>query len=122
MNNLFTVIFEDNTSFVGGTLINTKWLEIPAKKIKRIFYKLPYGDCFCLSGYEAYYHMVEATMDLSGKNKGNIKLHFVYIMGRIKDEVIIYKIALKNPDKYVTINKKNINDKWIKKLNVNGWR
>lgn len=122
MNNLFTIIFEDNTSFVGGNLTETKWLEIPVKKIKRIFYKLPYGDCLCLSGYDAYYHMVEATMDLSAKNKGNTKLHFAYIMGRLKENIIIYKIALKNTDKYVTIDKKNINDKWIQKLNVNGWK
>ena len=119
---LFTVIFEDGSAFMGGTLMDTKWLEIPNKKIKRLFYRLPHGDYICLPGYEKYYHFVEATTDLTGKNKGKVILHFAYVMGRIKDNVIIYKISLKNTNNYIMRDKKNINDEWIQKLNINGWK
>jgi len=100
---LFTVIFEDGSQFVGGTsYFETKWMEIPLKKIKRIFYKLPTNDYICLDGYENYYHMVEATKDWMriGGKKGIEKLsnapkiEYAYIMGKLEDKVISYRIIL----------------------------
>lgn len=119
---LFTIIFEDGDNFMGGTLLDTKWLEIPNKKIKRLFYKLPHGDFLCLAGYEKYYHMVEATKDLNGKYRGQVRLEYAYIMGKLGNTVRIYKINLKNKDAYITKQEVDINNTWIKKLNVNGWK
>lgn len=121
--NLFTIVFEDNTSFLGGTdYQNTKWLEIPNKKIKRVFYRLPHGDFLCLSGYEEYYHMVEATKDLNGKLAGIVTVEYSYIMGKIDNKVIIYKIDLQNKGDYVSRQELDINDKLVKTFNVNGWK
>lgn len=118
---IFTVVFEDESIFKGGeNYLDTKWLEIPNKKIKRIFYKLPYGDFLCLSGYDTYYHMIEATKDLNGRRRGEVRIEYAYIMGKRKDDIIVYKIDLKNKNS-VIINR-NKNNEWIKKLNSNGWK
>jgi len=119
---LFTVIFEDGDSFMGGILLDTKWLEIPNKKIKRLFYKLPHGDFLCLAGYEKYYHMIEATKDLNGVRRGEVRLEYAYIMGKLGTKIIIYKINLKNKENYIIRTELDINDKWIKQLNSNGWK
>jgi hypothetical protein len=126
---LFTVIFEDGSHFIGGnSYFKTKWLEIPLKKIKRIFYKLPSNDYICLAGYEKYYHMVEATKDLMGKEKGIIKLPYVYIMGEKGNKVRSYRITLlpKDNNRYkmgdVTSRIFDINDKFIQGLNPDNWR
>jgi len=121
--NLFTIVFEDNTSFLGGTdYRNTKWLEVPNKQIKRVFYRLPHGDFLCLSGYEEYYHMVEATKDLNGKFAGIVSVEYAYIMGKTNNKVIIYKIDLRNKENYVSRKELDINDKWVKTFNENGWK
>jgi len=126
---LFSVVFEDGSLFVGGTsYFESKWLEIPNKKIKRIFYRLPNNDYICLGGYEKYFHMIEATQDLTGPLKGKVKLHYAYIMGKLKDKVISYRITLFNNenDKYrigdITMRIFDINNEKIKKLNSSNWR
>jgi len=135
---LFTVIFEDGSNFIGGTsYFETKWMEIPNKKIKRIFYKLPTDDYIRLDGYEKYFHMIEVTKDWAriGKNKVEIiknlnkpKLEYDYIMGKLKDKVISYRIVLSNKknDKFrigdITMRIFDINDEKIKGLNPNNWR
>lgn len=141
---LFTVIFEDGTNFIGGTsYFETKWMEIPYKKIKRIFYKLPTDDYICLSG-DKYFHMVEATKDwarIGGdkvvKLKGQPRVEYSYIMVRKNDKVTSYRITLigKNSaeknchigsNKYrigdITVREFNINDEKIQKLNPDIWR
>jgi len=119
MKSLYTVIFNDKSSFIGGTFSETKWLDIPNKSIKRIIYSLPNGDNLVLNGYLKYFHMCEAVTDLSGKNKGKTKLEFDYIMGKKDGIVTCYKI---------NINTKNIEkilykeeDKFIEGLNKQGW-
>lgn len=126
---LFKVIFEDGTNFIGGTnYFETKWLEIPLKKIKRIFYKLPTNDYILLDKYEKYFHMVEALKDITGKEKGIVKLQYTYIMGQRDNKVTSYRITLfnKGNDKFkqgdITVRVFNINDEKIKKLNPDIWR
>ena len=127
---LFTIIFKDNSHYVGNTsYFDTGWLGItPNKPIKRIFYKLPNEDCICLDGYEKYFRMSEACKDLNGKQKGKVKIQYDYIMGLKKDEVTCYRITL-HEDKDarykkgdITIRIFNINDKFIKGLNPDNWR
>lgn len=127
---LFEIIFKDGSIFKGGTsYFETNWLNIPIKKpIKRIFYLLPSGDHLCLSGYSKYFHMIEATTDLTGKNKGKTILRYAYIMGQKGEQVRSYRITLFNnkDDKFkacdITTRIFNINDDKIKKLNQDIWR
>ena len=126
---LFIIIFEDGSNFTGGTnYFETKWLEIPFKKIKRIFYLLPSMDTICLDGYDKYFHMVEATTDLNGRLAGQTILRYAYIMGQKGNKVVSYRITLFNRenDKFrtgdITVREFNINDEKIKKLNPDIWR
>jgi len=123
---LYNIIFEDKSIFVGGDYHNTKWSDIPNKKIKRIFYTLPDGNRLCLEGYEKYYQMIEVTEDIHGKTKGKKRIEFVYIMGKKKGFITTYKIALfKNSKHEIGDIKRTIykeENKWIKKLNFEGWK
>jgi len=127
---LFLVIFEDNTQFKGGEdYFNTLWLKIPKdKKIKRLFYRLPNNDYICLSNYDSFFHMIEATNDIMGSRKGIPTLRYAYIMGKKNDLVTSYRITLfqdKN-DKYktgdITKREMSITHEKIKGLNPNNWR
>jgi hypothetical protein len=117
-------VFEDDTKFVGGTYMDTKWNEIPLKKIKQILYHLPGGDWLTLGGYDKYYHMIEATTDLIGKNRGKVRLRYAYIMGQVDDNVIRYKISLESQNNKIDVEKELFKetDKEIIKLNSIGWK
>lgn len=126
---LYYIIFKDKTKFIGGiSLKESKWTNIPNKQIERLYYLLPTGDFLCFSGYEKYYHMVEATMDLMGPSKGIENIEYIYIMGKKKDKVISYRITLLNRKgaRYkvgdITVREFNINEDKIKKLNPIGWK
>jgi len=125
---LYIVIFLDNSRFVGGvSYFESKWLSIPLKPIKRIFYLLPSMDYLCLEG-EKYFRMSEGLKDITGKEKGIVKLQYDYIMVKRNNKVISYRITLtsKDNERYksgdVTIREFNENDKFIKGLNPNNWR
>jgi len=120
---LFTVIFEDKSYFIGGTsYFQTKWKEVPHKKIKRIFYRLPDGNHLCLENYDKYYHMIEAITDLNGTDKQKTKLENAYIMGKIGDKVVSYRIILRK-DSIGSIIREELpfKSEKIQKLNPNGW-
>jgi len=117
---LFVAVLEDESIYTGGDYYKTKWIEIPDKKIKRLFYTLPDGNHLCLDMYDKYYHFIEGTNDLNGKNNGKVNLEYAYIMGSKNDKVICYKINLKNSN--IERIEYNINDTFIKSLNSLGWR
>lgn len=119
---LFSIILEDNSVFLGGEdYFNTKWKEIPNKKIKRIFYLLPTGDYFCLSGYDQYYHYVEVIKDLNGPKSGQTQFQHACLMGRKEDKVVSYQIDLKNKTK-LEYQVYNIQDEAITRLNASAWK
>ena len=120
MKSLYTVIFEDKTSYVGDNYFKTGWVEMPNKPIKRIIYTLPNGDNLVLNGYESYFHMCEAVQDLSGKNKGKTKLEFDYIIGKLRSLVTVYKINIINGKIEKKIYKET--DKFVVGLNKTGWK
>jgi hypothetical protein len=124
VKDLYTIIFADESKFIGGDYKHTKWNEIPNKKIKRIFYSLPDGDHLTLSGYEEYYHMIEATQDLTGKNRGVVTLRYAYLMGKVGTKVVIYKIDLETRQGTRKISKEiyDIKDQKIQELNPQGWK
>lgn len=124
---LFVAVLEDDTTFVGGSSYEkSRWLELPDKKIKRLFYTLPDGNHVCLELYDKYFHMIEATTDLNGKNSGRVNIEYAYIMGSKDNKIICYKINLKQrPDK----NLGNIErieyvktDPFVIGLSKDGWR
>lgn len=133
---LYTVFFKDGSHFIGGNnYFDTKWLEIPDKKINRVFYRLPDGDYLCLPNYDEYYHMVEATKDwMRIRKKQQILLNkkpvieYVYIMGKKKNKVTSYRITLfdKLDSRYklgdITRREYNIKDEKIMGLNPEGWK
>lgn len=126
---LFTVIFKNMTKYVGKTnYFDTGWNQIPNKPIKTIFYRLPDGNHLVLSGYDNYFHMLEATMDLNGKNKGITKVEYAYIMGRKNGKVKSYRITLLNKkgDKYkagdITVREFDETHERIKGLNPSNWK
>jgi hypothetical protein len=120
MNSLFTLVFDDNSTFAGGTLEDTKWTHIPDKKIRSMFYLLPTGDYLSLGGYDKYYHMIECTSDLTGDNKGKLTLEYVYIMGKKNEYVNVYKINLK--DGNINFKQYLKDSEFITKLNSSFWR
>lgn len=119
---LYHITFIDNTTYNGGeSVFDSKWLQIPKdKKIKTLFYSLPFGDYLVLSGYDKYYHNIEGVEDLNGKNAGKVNIEYIYLIGKIKDKAIRYKIDIKKQ----TIIKEmfKCEDKEIKELNVESWR
>jgi hypothetical protein len=118
---IFIALFEDNTNFSGGLdYFNTKWKELPNKKIRTLFYRLPFGDYLSLSGYEKYYHMVEATNDLNGENAGKVQIRNVYILGKKENKVYIYKINIEGNRIENTV--LNENDRTVLELNPQGWK
>jgi len=124
MKPLYHILFEDGIQYVGGNnFFDTKWKQIPNKKIVKLFYRLPGGDYLLLAGYDKYFHMVEAVKNLNGKNKGKIILENVYLMGKKGDKVVVYKIGLLLNKNLGKIEKqiKNLEDKEIKGLNPNNW-
>ena len=123
-NKLFSIVFEDNTTFEGGfDYSDTKWKNIPInKKIRSLFYRTPFGEYLCLSGYDKYYHMIEATVDLNGKNRGKSKIDCVRLFARKGEKVKVYKFNLLNNIDKIEVNIKDKEDNFIKKLNPIFWR
>jgi hypothetical protein len=70
--------------------------------------------------------MQEAVCDLNGKSKGQTRLEYSYIMGKIDNKVVCYKISLqdKGNKKVGNIERTeyDINDQFIVGLASNGWR
>ena len=81
INSIFNIIFDDNSKFIGGdSYFDTKWNQIPNKKIRTLFYKMPSGDFLGFRKYEKYYHIVEATTDLNGINAGKKNIEYLYCL------------------------------------------
>lgn len=119
---LFHIIFDDNTTYEGGTLENTYWKEIPDKKIRSLFYQIPFGDILCLSGYDKYYHIVECTCDLNGDKKGQTIIHSIRLLARKNGVIKIYQFNLLDRNKPIEIKILSIEDEFIKKLNPSFWK
>lgn len=121
MESIFTIVFSDDTIFKGGdSYFDTKWMEIPDKKIRTIFYQIPKGDGLVMSGYDKYFHMVEVTKNIIGENKETVNLEFVYLLGKINSKVYGYKMDFKtgNLERIELLEK----DKWIQELNPIIWK
>jgi len=127
---LYTIIFKNGDTYIGGKdRYNSGWLGIlPNKPIKRIFYRLPDNNYLCLEGYEKYFHMIEATNDLTGRNKGKVIIRNAYIMGKRNNKIESYRISLHEDKdsryKVGDIVKRefDLNSKFAKGLNKDNFR
>jgi len=117
---LFNIFFNDGSNYQGGTLEQPKWLDIPDKPIRSIFYSLPLGDFLTLIGYEKYYHFVEVCKDLNGDRSGQVQLEFAYLIGKKGNDYRIYKISLRTGQIQIIDTDKD--NEMIKQLNPIGWK
>lgn len=117
--NLYTIIFKDTEKYSGGTLLETKWLNIPDKEISTIFYTLPTGDVLCLTHFKRIYHFVEATKDIMGKEKGKVKIEFTHLLLEREERILHYKI---NQINGFILYEDITNSDMINQLNPNGWK
>ncbi len=120
---IYTVIFEDNTKYLGGeNYYNIGWFNVPQKKIKQILYRFPNNNVIQLEGYDNYYQYVEVIKILTGKERGKISPEYAYLIGKKNNEVIRYRISLKDKNEKIKIERFNIADREISKLNFKGWK
>jgi len=97
-NSIFKVLFQDDSTFNGGTSIHSsRWLEIPDKPIKRLEYFFCSGEGIILEGFESYLCFVEAVGTVAGQvgncpkcgSKGKISKKITkYTNEQIKQEFI----------------------------------
>jgi hypothetical protein len=113
---LFEIIFDDGEIFKGGTMENTKWLEIPAnKKIKGILYHYAFGRTLALKDFDKVYHYIEVCKDLNGLNAGKVRMDKLVLIVKKNNINTIYENGIK-------IKELSDEDEWIKSLNRIGWR
>ena len=117
---LYTLIFVDNTIFDGGDLKTTKWMEVPDKLIRSMFYFLPSGDMLGISNFKRIYHYVEVAYDLMGDKKGILQVEYTHLFIEKKDKILHYKIGQRKTNISLEILDKE--DKIIKELNPIGWK
>ena len=121
MNPLYEITFVDNEKFIGGTLAETKWMQIPDKEIKRFtYYVLNTRQTIVEENFKRVYHYVEVCSDISGDKKGQVQLEYAYLLIEIGNEIIHYKINLKSNK--ILVETHNLNDKFISELNPLGWK
>jgi hypothetical protein len=121
MNPLYEIIFIDDEKFIGGTLTETKWMEIPDKKIKKFIYYVPNTrQIISEENFRRVYHYVEVCSDLSGDKKGITQLEYSYLIFEKEYEYEGYKINLKTKKiETILLTKDN---EMIKNLNPIGWK
>ena len=94
MKRLRFITHYENNETVHGNPLGSKdslWTSLPKKPIIALKYTLPNAkDSIKLSGYEEYLHMIEAVMPVGR----TAVIENVYLMGRIGDVVVSYRITI----------------------------
>lgn len=80
---MYKVVFEDDSTFESESA-NSKWNEMPEKKIKKLLYYFG-KDCIVFEGFEAYNHLIEKVQFMMGRS-GN-RTTKVILMGKYKEEI-----------------------------------
>jgi hypothetical protein len=121
MNPLYEVIFVDDSKFIGGTLAETKWMQIPDKEIKKFTYFVPNKkQIISEENFKRVYHYVEVTQDIHQGNKGAVNLEYSYLIFEKEFEYEGYRINLKTKKIENLLLKKD--NEYIKILNPIGWK
>ena len=79
---MYKITFEDNTVFYGGQPQNSKWNEIPDKKIIQIDYQLG-NKRIIMKDYDGYNHIVKHAQIF---NHGQC-IYQIILMGKENDKV-----------------------------------
>lgn len=87
---MFKIIFEDDTLFLGGNLLKTRWNEI-FKSIKSIEYYFKEKKLY-LEGFDQYNHLVEATWDMTNKKT---KIERTHLLVKYNDWYLDYTFNFK---------------------------
>ena len=119
MNPLYEIIFVDNEKFIGGTLAETKWMQIPDKEIKRFTYYVPNTkQTIVEDNFLRVYHFCECCTDLSGDKKGQVQLEYSYLIFEKEFEFEGYRINLRTKKIENILLKKD--NPWVNSLNPMG--
>ena len=112
---MYKITFEDDTVFDGGTPEDSKWNDIPDKKIQKIDYRL--GNMqFYMGGFEKYNHVVE-KYQLVNKNMKFISK--VILMGCTNERVYQVIFDIRNNKILRTLTKYG---KEYMGKNTTGWK
>ena len=119
--NLYTIIFEDNSVYQGGDLINTLWTGIPDKPIKKFTYYVPNTkQTIVEDNFLRVYHFCECCTDLSGDKKGQVQLEYSYLIFEKEFEYEGYRTNLRTKKIENILLKKD--NPWVNSLNPMGWK
>jgi len=112
---MYSITFEDNTTFLGGEPSDSKWNKIPDKLIKRIEYSI-LNQTIIAEGYESYNHLVERASFVVGKGKS---VRRVLLLFKRNKEVLSIIIDLVKNKIYSNL---SIFGKEYKNKPVTGWK
>jgi hypothetical protein len=111
---LFSIVYNDETTFEGGTVLDSKWNDI-IKPIKSLTYHLGNISIY-LEGYKEYNHILEITTILNSNQPFISKILLLAYDG---NKVIIFKFDLIKQ----TFNKViRIKDREYNKKPASGWK
>lgn len=112
---MYSIYFEDNTVFQGGTIEDSKWNDIPLdKSIIRVEYTINEHKVV-LEGYEAYNHIVEKTFIV---NQGCRANKLILMVKKDQDVMlIVYDLVKQSFKPDLKIFGKEYNNKPVK-----GWK
>jgi len=78
MKSNYRVIFNDKTVFCGDDLTNSRWNEMPNKKIAQIEYHIC-NQTLILSNFKEYNHLVKRVLNINTQEQNIIKLTLLAI-------------------------------------------
>jgi len=107
---MYKIIFEDNTIFNGGHPGDSKWNDMPNKKIKKLEYNIG-KYIIVLENFEAYNHIIEYSYTLSKNNSNIIR---ILIIGKF--DKIFYSIIIDIKNKKIFLKKSRQIEKYT------GWK
>ena len=122
---LFIAILKSGKQYYGGLdYFNPKWKEID-EKVNKVFFRLPDNNYLIMDNYEKYLYLIEGAYDISGKNKGKLKVENLYFMGLRNEIVDSYRITMfvRKNDRYKVGDITKRQYEWQKiKNKYKGWK
>jgi hypothetical protein len=78
MKSNYKVTFDDKTIFKGGDLTNSRWNEMPNKKIAQIEYHID-NQTLILANFKEYNHLVKRSLNIITQEQNITKLSLLAI-------------------------------------------
>jgi hypothetical protein len=89
MTELFRIVYEDCSIFLGGNLIDSKWNQIN-KPIKSLIYKFGNKTIY-MAGYQEYNHLITRQNIINTQQR---RISGIFLMGNNKNKIQIIEINL----------------------------